>query len=80
MIVTNGVKNERTIHPIEARKIVDTEAFPVIATHPIDSPYVVLAAPPKNPPTIDPKPSPRRVLSKPGSVIKSLLTIFPKFL
>ncbi len=42
--------------------IVATEAFLVIATHATLSPYVVLGQPPKKAPTIEPTPSPRRVL------------------
>ena len=60
--VTNGATNDATIAMIAVTKIVITEAFPEIATQPIDSPYVVLGHPPKNAPTIEPTPSPRRVL------------------
>ena len=42
--------------------IVITEALPVIATQPTDSPYVVLGQPPKIAPAIEPTPSPKSVL------------------
>ena len=58
----NGEKNEIIIAPMEAAKMVYTDAFFVIATQAIDSPYVVFGQPPKNAPTIEPTPSPRSVL------------------
>ena len=73
--VTNGPKNDITIAKIAVVRIVTIEALPVIATQPIDSPYVVLGHPPKNAPTIDPTPSPRSVLSNPGFFNKSFLII-----
>ena len=59
---TKGERKETSIAPIAAAKIVTTEAFFVIATHPIDSPYVVLGQPPKIAPAKEPIPSPRSVL------------------
>ena len=50
-----------SIAPIAAAIIVTTEALPVIATQPTDSPYVVLGQPPKIAPAIEPTPSPRSV-------------------
>ena len=78
--VTNGVKNEIKIHSIAAPIIVNTDAFFVIATQAIDSPYVVLGHPPKNAPTIEPTPSPSNVLSRPGSFNKSLSIMLEIFL
>ena len=60
--VTNGPKNEMIIAIIAVARIVTTEALPVIATQPTDSPYVVFGQPPKTAPAIEPTPSPRRVL------------------
>ena len=60
--VTNGPKNEMIIAIIAVARIVTTEALPVIATQPTDSPYVVFGQPPKTAPTIEPTPSLRRVL------------------
>lgn len=45
----------------------------------IASPYEVFSAPPNKAPTIEPTPSPRRVLSRPGSLVRSVPTIFDKF-
>ena len=36
--VTNGAMKDAAIHIRAVTKIVDTEAFPEIATHPTDSP------------------------------------------
>ena len=60
--VTKGAKNEATIARIAVASIVSTDALPVIATQPTDSPYVVLGQPPKNAPAMEPTPSPRSVL------------------
>ena len=60
--VTNGPKNEIRIAIIAVVRIVTTDALPVIATQPTDSPYVVLGHPPKIAPPIEPTPSPRSVL------------------
>ena len=60
--VTNGAKNDAIMQRIAVARIVTTEALPVIATQPTDSPYVVLGQPPKSAPAIEPTPSPRRVL------------------
>ncbi len=38
IIATKGEKNEITIHPIEAIKMVDVDAFLESATQPMDSP------------------------------------------
>ena len=76
----NGAKNEIKIAIIAVVKIVYTDAFLEIATQPIDSPYVVLGQPPKNAPANEPTPSPRSVLSSPGSSNKSFPIIVDKFL
>ena len=55
--------------------MVATDAFLVMATQPTDSPYVVLGQPPNIAPAIDPTPSPRRVLSRPGSSRRSFSII-----
>ena len=60
--VKNGPKKEMIIAIIAVARIVTTEALPVIATQPNDSPYVVFRQPPKTAPTIEPTPSPRIVL------------------
>ena len=60
--VTNGATKEAAIHIKAVTKMVATEAFPEMATHPTDSPYVVFGHPPKNAPTMEPTPSPSRVL------------------
>ena len=78
--VENGKKKERTIAMIAVVQIVLMEALPEIATQPTDSPYVVLQAPPKKAPAMEPTPSPRSVLCKPGSSNKSLPIIELKFL
>ena len=78
--VEKGPKNEITIAMIAVVKIVTTDAFPEIATHPTDSPYVVLGHPPKNAPAIEPTPSPHNVLSRPGSVSKSCSITVERFL
>ena len=62
MKATSGEKKDAIIVPIAAANIVETEAFPVIATQATDSPYVVFGQPPKIAPAIEPTPSPRRVL------------------
>ena len=58
----NGVMNDKTISMQAAAKIVLTEAFFVIATQPTDSPYVVFGQIPKTVPTMEPTPSPSKVL------------------
>ena len=75
-----GLRNETTIARTAVVMIVTTDAFLVIATQAIDSPYVVLGHPPKNAPTIEPTPSPRRVLLRPGSVRRSFSMIEEMFL
>jgi hypothetical protein len=60
--VTKGARKDDTMASTAVVRIVTTEAFPEIATHPTDSPYVVLGQPPKKAPTMEPTPSPRRVL------------------
>ena len=60
--VTNGATKEAAIHIKAVTKMVATEAFPEMATHPTDSPYVVFGQPPKNAPAMEPTPSPSRVL------------------
>ena len=75
-----GLMKERTIHITAVVVIVAIDAFLVIATHPTDSPYVVLAQPPKKAPTIEPIPSPSKVLCKPGSLVRSLPMIDEIFL
>ena len=75
-----GVRNDKTMSIKAATKIVLTEAFFVIATQPTDSPYVVFGQIPKTVPTMEPTPSPSKVLDKPGSVMRSLLMMELKFL
>ena len=43
--VTNGATKEAAIHIKAVTKMVATEAFPEMATHPTDSPYVVFGHP-----------------------------------
>ena len=78
--VENGKMKLKIIAIIDVTKMVLIEAFPEMATQPTDSPYVVLHAPPKKAPAIEPTPSPRSVLCKPGSSNKSLPMIELKFL
>ena len=72
--------NENSIQPIAAAKIVITDAFPVIATQATDSPYVVFGQPPNSAPAIEPTPSPRSVLVRPGSSRRSWSIIEERFL
>ena len=58
----NGKMKDKTIAKQAVVKIVLTEALPEMATQPMDSPYVVLQAPPKKAPAIEPIPSPNKVL------------------
>ena len=58
---TTGDRKERQMHSMAAVMMVATEALRVMATQPIDSPYVVFGQPPKKAPTMDPIPSPSRV-------------------
>ena len=67
----NLPKNPITIANIAASPITLTLATLVIPTTDVFSPYVVLAGPPKAPATNVAIPSPNRVLSSPGSLIKS---------
>ena len=76
----SGVRKEKIIQPNAATRIVMLEALPVMATQAIDSPYVVFGLPPKNAPAIEPIPSPRRVLFRPGSVKRSFSIIEERFL
>ena len=78
--VTNGATKDASIAMIAVARIVTTEALPVIATQPTDSPYVVFGHPPKKAPTTEPTPSPRRVLWRPGSSRSSVPMIELKFL
>ena len=80
MTATKGLKKESTIQPIAAVKMETVEAFFVIATQPMDSPYVVFSQPPKKPPTMEPMPSPRRVLVRPGSLMRSFSMMALRFL
>ena len=75
-----GVMNENTTHIAAAPQMLTVDAFLVIATVAMDSPYVVFGHPPKTDPTNDPIPSPRRVLSSPGSERRSFPTIEDRFL
>ena len=77
---TNGLSKEINIASIAVAIIVATEAFLVIATQATDSPYVVFGQPPKNAPTIEPTPSPSKVLERPGSSNKSFSIIDEMFL
>ena len=78
--VTKGAINEATTAKMAVMKMVITEALPEIATQPTDSPYVVLGQPPKSAPTIEPTPSPRSVLERPGSFKRSVSMIEDIFL
>ena len=78
--VINGAINDAIIAKMAVAAIVITDAFPVIATHPTDSPYVVLGHPPKNAPTMEPTPSPRSVLERPGSSRRFCSIIDERFL
>ena len=80
MNAITGEMNARTI-AIHAAPIIDTtEAFFVIATQPMDSPYVVFGTPPNIEPTNEPIPSPSNVRCKPGSARRSLSIIEEMFL
>ena len=57
-----------------------TEATRVIATTPVFSPYVVFAGPPSAAETNVANPSPKSVLSRPGSCKKSRFVMLPKTL
>ena len=70
-IAVNFPKKPNTIAIIAARPITHTEAIFVIPTTEVFSPYVVFAGPPIAPAINVAKPSPRRVLSNPGSFNKS---------
>ena len=76
----NGKMKDNTMAIQAVTKIVLTEALPEMATQPMDSPYVVLHAPPQKAPAIEPKPSPNNVLWRPGSCNKSCSMIEDKFL
>ena len=78
--VTKGAKKEMTMAMIAVTRMVRTEALPVIATQPTDSPYVVLGQPPKKAPTIEPTPSPSRVRESPGSRRRSAPMMEERFL
>ena len=56
------------------------EAFRVIATHPIDSPYVVFGHPPNAVLIIVPTPSPSSVRVSPGSSSRLVPTMAERFL
>ena len=77
-IAVNLPKNDMIIANIAASIITLTDATFVIPTTLVFSPYVVLAGPPNEPATNVAKPSPSKVLSNPGSFIKSLPIISPK--
>ena len=76
----NGEMKETKIAPIAAAMMVATDAFFVIATQATDSPYVVLGQPPKKAPTMEPTPSPKRVLCRPGFSKRSLSIMEEMFL
>ena len=80
MNAITGEMNASTIAIHAAPKIETTDAFFVIATQPIDSPYVVFGTPPKIEPTNEPTPSPNNVRCKPGSWSKSFSIIDEMFL
>ena len=67
----NFPKKPRTIAIIAASPITHTDATLVIPTTAVFSPYVVFAGPPIAPATNVARPSPIKVLSSPGSSIKS---------
>ena len=74
----NFPKNPKHIAKIAAKPITQTEATLVIPTTDVFSPYVVFAGPPNNPATKVAIPSPKRVLSNPGSFSKSFPIIVPR--
>lgn len=80
MKAINGDRKEIKMHSIAVARMVAVLAFLVMATHATLSPYVVFGHPPKKAPIIEPTPSPRRVLCKPGSSSKSLSIIEEIFL
>ena len=61
MKATKGEIKAMMMHSKAAQVMVATEAFRVMATQAIDSPYVVFGQPPKKAPTMEPMPSPSRV-------------------
>ena len=63
-----------------APQMLTVEALRVMATVAMDSPYVVLAQPPKKAPTNEPIPSPSRVLVRPGFSRRSTPTMELRFL
>ena len=75
-----GAINEETMANSAVTKIVMTEAFPEMATQPMDSPYVVLGQPPNTAPTIEPTPSPSSVRESPGSRRRSVPMMEEMFL
>lgn len=77
--VAIGPTKDVTMHIIAQTKIGYVDADLVNAVVAIASPYEVFSAPPKKAPTIDPTPSPRRVLSSPGSLVRSVPMIFDRF-
>ena len=77
---TKGEMKEIIAVMIAAVVIVTTEALPVIATQPTDSPYVVLGQPPKIAPAKEPIPSPSSVQWRPGSSRRSDSMIEERFL
>ena len=62
---------------IAASPVTQTDATFDIPTTLVFSPYVVFAGPPTSPAATLAKPSPKRVLSNPGSLIKSLPIMLP---
>lgn len=61
---------KEALQNIAVSAIVYTDAFPVMATHPTLSPYVVLGHPPKKDPTIEPIPSPENRAAQTGVFYK----------
>ena len=78
IVCTNAVnfpKKPKTIAKQAAKAITPTDAFLVIPTTAVFSPYVVFDGPPKKPAANVAKPSPINVFSNPGFFNKSLSSI-----
>ena len=80
IIAVSSPKNPNIIAIKAASPKTQTEATFVIPTTDVFSPYVVFAGPPIIPAANVARPSPIKVLSSPGSIIKSLSIISPSTL
>src|SRR5699024_2765117 len=78
IIAANLPTNDRTIAITAAKPIIQVEYTLVIANTPIFSPYVVFGVEPNKLESIVETPFPASDRSRPGSLVKSLLTILPK--